>query len=598
MYMPRSAFLSLTLATLLFLVPLFCQTGTATVAATAISPTGSALPPQAAAAQTYYVATDGIDTIPGGTSAQPWRTLQFAVEHVGPGDTIRVRSGTYVGCRIENSGTADAWITLQAEPGASVLINAPGPRNSHSSNIEVETWEGNGTVAYWIIEGFEVANAPRWGIDLRGNEDSHSHHITVRGNNVHDNGLTTGKTGIFVAFVDDVLVEENESHHNGEHGIYISNSSDRPVIRHNVVHDNANCGIHMNGDAEMGGDGIISDGVVEGNVLYENGTGGGSAINMDGVTGTIARNNLLYRNHAGGIALFQENGAVCSHDNRVLNNTILMPADGRWAINIADSGCTGNHLFNNIIYSDHPWRGSITIPSASLAGFQSDYNVVVDRFSADGDNSTISLSAWQALGYDSHSFIAAPADLFADATADDYHLKAGSPAIDAGTMLIDVTDDLEGNPRPVGAAHDIGAYEFQQAGFLLEVQPERQAIFPGSAATCAVRVTALGGFGSMVSLVAASPSPSLTVELSSSTITPTGQVTLILSDTHEGNMPVGLWYTVPLTATGGGFTQTAQTWLLVGGGRARLPLLYVARSGALQCGDCAQTCGRVGSYQK
>lgn len=50
-------------------------------------------------------------------------------------------------------------------------------------------------------------------------------------------------------------------------------------------------------------------------------------------------------------------------------------------------------------------------------------------------------------------------DLFADPVADDYHLKPGSPALDAGETLDDVPADLEGTPRPVGPAFDIGAYE-------------------------------------------------------------------------------------------------------------------------------------------
>ena len=40
-------------------------------------------------------------------------------------------------------------------------------------------------------------------------------------------------------------------------------------------------GIHMNGDLSAGGDGIISDAQVYGNILHDNNTAAG--INMDGV---------------------------------------------------------------------------------------------------------------------------------------------------------------------------------------------------------------------------------------------------------------------------------------------------------------------------
>jgi len=424
----------------------------------------SGAPVVAPAAEAYYVAEGGNDGSDG-SSGTPWATLQHAVDSIAPGDIIMVRSGEYEGCRIEQSGTAGAWMTLQAEPGAAVRITAPGPNNRHDSNIEVETWEGDGTVSYWVIQGLEVSGAPSWGIDIRGGEGAPTHHITVRQNRVHDNGLSTGRTGIFLAFVDDALIEYNESYANGEHGIYCSNSGDRPVVRGNVLHDNAGCGVHMNGDLSMGGDGTISDGLLERNVIYENGVAGGAAINMDGVENTVVRNNLLHDNHAGGIAIFQGDGAICSSGNRVLNNTIVMPADGRWAVNIAAAECVNNALFNNIILTYHPSRGSITIPVADLAGFQSDYNIVVDRFTADDGASVISLAEWQALGYDTHSFTSTSALLFRNEVGADYHLLPGCPAVDAGTTLADVLDDLEGGPRPAGLAYDIGAYEHRELGF-------------------------------------------------------------------------------------------------------------------------------------
>ena len=51
----------------------------------------------------------------------------------------------------------------------------------------------------------------------------------------------------------------------------------------------------MNGDLSAGGDGIISDAQVYGNILYENKLAAG--INMDGLQDPIIYNNLIYNNH-------------------------------------------------------------------------------------------------------------------------------------------------------------------------------------------------------------------------------------------------------------------------------------------------------------
>ena len=425
--------------------------------ATSPQPTPGRAQPQLAT--TYHVAPDGDDSSDG-SAANPWRTLQHAVDAVAPGDTILVHAGQYAGARIEQSGTANAPITLSAAPGETATIDRPGPANRHNSNLELETWEGSGTVAYWIIANLEVRSAPNWGIDIRGSDSAKSHHITVRGSFVHHNGLNSGTTGIFAAFTDDVLIEDNDSSGNGEHGIYVNNSSDRFTIRGNRLHHNAAAGIHLNGDASQGGDGIMSDGLVENNIIYENGSAGGAGINMDGVTSTTLRNNLLYHNHASGIAIFQQDGAVCSQNNQVLHNTILMPDDGRWALIIGDTACVDNQLFNNILFSYHSYRGSINLPAGTVSGLVSDYNILVDRLTIDDGDSILTLAQWQALGYDTHSFLATPGQLFADEAAADYHLPPNSPAIDTGRDNLNVSTDLDGHPRPAGAGYDIGAYEY------------------------------------------------------------------------------------------------------------------------------------------
>jgi hypothetical protein len=134
----------------------------------------------------------------------------------------------------------------------------------------------------------------------------------------------------------------------------------------------------MNGDLSMGDDGIISNAIVAGNIIHDNGAGGGSAINMDCVQDSKIFNNLIYNNHATGIAMYQIDGAEGSKNNKIFNNTIIHPTNGRWAVLVANAS-TGNTIYNNILINNHSFRGSICLDEESKPGFVSDYNLVVNR---------------------------------------------------------------------------------------------------------------------------------------------------------------------------------------------------------------------------
>ena len=62
---------------------------------------------------TYYVTTGGVNGN-SGSSANPWRTLQYAADRVVAGDTVIVAPGNYVGFDLRTSGTANARITFKA----------------------------------------------------------------------------------------------------------------------------------------------------------------------------------------------------------------------------------------------------------------------------------------------------------------------------------------------------------------------------------------------------------------------------------------------------------------------------------------------------
>jgi parallel beta-helix repeat protein len=412
----------------------------------------------AVAATQYFVATNGND-LAAGTAAAPWKSLQRAANVVLPGDRVTVRAGDYTGFYLSRSGSPAATIEFFAEPGVRIVQrNATTP-----DGINLEG------ASHIVIDGFHVAGMPRAGVRSVGFPADFAQFVTVR--NVH--ATNNGVWGIFTGHVNDLLIESNlTSGSIDEHGIYVSNSGDRPVIRNNVIFDNHGSGIHMNGDLSQGGDGIISGAVVSGNKIFNNAIpnsehpslGGGSGINMDGVQNSRIENNLVYNNHASGISLYKIDAAAGASGNVVVNNTVYQPNNGRWALNIRD-GSNNNTAYNNILLSQHSYRGAISLAADSLPGFKSDYNTVISRFTANDGGSVQNLAEWQAAtGNDLHSLVATAAQLFVnpagDATAN-YHLLAAAAAINKGTNLLAPVIDIEALPRPSGGVFDIGAYEWQ-----------------------------------------------------------------------------------------------------------------------------------------
>ena len=415
-------------------------------------------------AATYYVRPTGSNTNPG-TATAPWATLQHAANTAVAGDTVLVQPGTYVGAKFSRSGLSSAPITFRGQPG--VVVNAPGSLNTNKDNL----WIRNAD--YIIIEGFEVTKAPRSGIAIQGEPTLPTLGIVIRDNYCHHNG----RWGIFTGYAQNVVIENNETSYSAaEHGIYVSNSSDNPIICWNLVHHNRASGIQINADPSLPGDGIVTNALIEENEAYENGVGGGAAINLASVRNSTIRNNLLYNNHASGIAGWDDGAGTSfgTKNNSFFHNTIVMPADGRFAL-VLINGSTGNVIKNNILLHTGT-RGSIETDSSSLKSWRSDYNVVNNRFSY--DEIFITLAQWRAKTQDAHSILSPGLPvLFTNAPRANYHLAPGSPAINAGTV-VPVTKDLDGNKRPQGSGYDIGADEVPAPYFPPSRLPVNQSVSP------------------------------------------------------------------------------------------------------------------------
>jgi parallel beta-helix repeat protein len=385
---------------------------------------------------------------------------------------VTVRSGSYVGFYVESiNATAARPLVFRAEPGA--RISAPGPLPSRpplNTATYTHVWPLYPHAitiqrsSHVIIDGFELTGMPGRTYDNDGNliqkggsgiYAEASRFLTFRHNNSHDNG----RWGMFTAFCDDTLIEDNVAANSGtEHGIYLSNSGDRAVVRRNVFSGNNQAGLQINADNTYDSDdyrlfaypdGVSSHNVIEDNVIRDNGLGGAAGLNFDGVSDSLITRNVITNNHATGIALFQDNGRTGSQRNLVTDNWISMAADGRWGLltlgcqpqeidgnnhcTDADvptlpewtqrppafaSGSTGNIIVRNVVLSASVENGSLYTDHLSLkvddvSGKKavSNQNLLANRFAINSDTEdfvtiVMDILGWRTqTGLDQHSVV-------------------------------------------------------------------------------------------------------------------------------------------------------------------------------------------------
>jgi hypothetical protein len=365
------------------------------------------------------------------------------------------------------------------------------------------------------------------------------------------------------------------------------------VIRRNIFHDDFDgfsvcpsdtaaatneTDVYDNLIYNMGDDGAETDGQCSnvrfwGNTFHDVLIGISLAPVYDGPVYAIR--NLVYRtgvgnNDYGGSPFKFNSGYGQSGPMVLLHNTADAAVSGNNGLDIKEPGTW------DIIYArNNVWSGT----DYALSNYNEAQPVDLDYddlyttnpaefvyWGSGPDRHMHDLTTFQSLtGQESHGLDVEPG--FANAAGGDYTLALTSDLIDAGAVIPGVNDGYD------GAAPDIGAFEYQSYGFTLSATPAAQAIDPGGVATYTVEVKAGGGFAHIVALAANSPSPSLTVEIAPTAVDPTGQATLTVADSHAGPLLPGLWYTVPITGTGGGVTQVTSVHLLVGGVRVYLPLI-------------------------
>ena len=419
-----------------------------------------------------------------GSAALPWRTLQEVVDGglietrhweslpyqpgldlvvvnpgapVRAGDTIWLRSGYHGELFVRGAYNA-APITLAAAPGhvpqlsrvqlsaaqnwivRGVAISpsfAPGPL-SQGTIVFVENhgWHGPS----WDVEiadcdVFTVADASAWGESEWVSVASSAFRIdgdrvTVRGNRIRNVRFGISVSGADARIVFNVV--------DGFSADGLRGLGDGGWFEYNVV-KNALVGAPADGNHDDGfqswsvgpggvGTGEVRDVVLRGNVILNNenpahplhatlqGIGCFDGLFVD----WVVENNVVVTDHWHGISLY---GAI---GGRIVNNTVLdlngvSPGPPWIMLNSSNGTPSQNVLVRNNLATDYALAGT---------GIVADHNLEIT------DAATL--------------FVAPPFDV---------HLRAGSPAIDAGSATSAPPLDAARIPRPQGVGFDLGAFE-------------------------------------------------------------------------------------------------------------------------------------------
>jgi len=107
--------------------------------------------------------------------------------------------------------------------------------------------------------------------------------------------------------------------------------------------------------------------------------------------------------------------------------------------------------------------------------------------------------------------------------------------------------------------------------FTLNAVPSARAIDPGGTTNYQLSLAVHGNWSGTVTATVSSPSPSITVGLSGSSVNVPGVVRLAVTDTHPIGSPA-IWYSIPITATGSSVRHVVNVGLLIGGAKTYLPI--------------------------
>lgn len=374
---------------------------------------------------TYYVAKTGSDSnscANAQSQSTPKLTINAGASCLKAGDTLIIKAGTYAELlnNVFPSGTVSTPTTIKSEVQYGAVIQPVWS----ASLIGAIKFVG---VQYIVLDGFLIDGTNFVGnalIELAGGANN----ITIQNNEIRNmpyNDTSSGGAGIES---DDNTPTNNIIRNNKIHDIGIAG---RPDPSSGLIH-----GIYLHSGNNL----------VEGNDIYHNEAYGIQLYNAYAgqfANGNVLRNNRVYDNVRFGILLDAGDSSV-AYNNIVYNN-------GRHGIQIGGYSNVQTNLqaYNNTMYNNASnciqVGSQYTGPSNTIIRNNICYQNGGDFIGHSNDSNSI---------IDHNLFGVNP--LFVNASAADFRLQAGSPAIGVGVVMPGVTY--------TGSAPDLGAVQSGTGG--------------------------------------------------------------------------------------------------------------------------------------
>jgi chitodextrinase len=452
----------------------------------------------------YVDAANGNDGFDGLGPSTAWRTLGKANGAVQAGYTVYL-NGTFLNQMINPavSGTAASPITFKSLAGQTAVLN--GGLGGTAARLDGRS--------YIVLDGIQIQNLAGAAVQSYGGS-----FLTIR--NCVIQNITGGGYDNAVLFdgASDNLIENctitnvgNEAANTGDI-IWMGNGSHRNRILNNTIRDGGHGVFNVGGRGATCFDNVIARNVLSSRyttVIHLLGLGQRTLVEhnkisdaaMNGVnyprpgiqivsSYNIIRYNEVFNNAAEGLLLSAYVFNTTPQDsigNQIYHNTFYGNnqlgsgnfSGGIW-IRIRDGRQVQNNLIANNIFFNNPggpgWAGgpyTIAVdhdttpwPAGSLNGNQFKNNIFLRQVGSAGEPMFIHIR--QSGPSQSHTLAQLQSTypnvvnniemnpLFVNESVKDFHLRSGSPAIDAGLVIAGISFN--------GSAPDLGVYETAGSG--------------------------------------------------------------------------------------------------------------------------------------